>query len=263
MTFAAQVKVMADGGMVAAQEDRISVRDADAVTLVYVGATSYVNYQDVSADPVKRVEDYIARVDGESFEQLYQRHVDDYSKLFGRVAINLAGKGTDGNLPTDERIRRVIDGSTDPLLAEQIFQYGRYLMIAGSRPGTQPLNLQGIWNNEVHPPWGSKYTININIQMNYWVAEICNLSECHEPLLRMVGELQAPGKNTAKVHYRAGGWVAHHNTDLWRGTAPVDGAQWGMWPMGRNTPSAVMSDSSPVTVLRARTPRQVQFSRVR
>ena len=232
MTFAAQVKVMADGGMVAAQEDRISVRDADAVTLVYVGATSYVNYQDVSADPVKRVEDYIARVDGESFEQLYQRHVDDYSKLFGRVAINLAGKGTDGNLPTDERIRRVIDGSTDPLLAEQIFQYGRYLMIAGSRPGTQPLNLQGIWNNEVHPPWGSKYTININIQMNYWVAEICNLSECHEPLLRMVGELQAPGKNTAKVHYRAGGWVAHHNTDLWRGTAPVDGAQWGMWPMG-------------------------------
>lgn len=232
MTFAAQVKVMADGGMVAAQEDRISVRDADAVTLVYVGATSYVNYQDVSADPVKRVEDYIARVDGESFEQLYQRHVDDYSKLFGRVAINLAGKGTDGNLPTDERIRRVIDGSTDPLLAEQIFQYGRYLMIAESRPGTQPLNLQGIWNNEVHPPWGSKYTININIQMNYWVAEICNLSECHEPLLRMVGELQAPGKNTAKVHYRAGGWVAHHNTDLWRGTAPVDGAQWGMWPMG-------------------------------
>lgn len=232
MTFAAQVKVMADGGMVAAQEDRISVRDADAVTLVYVGATSYVNYQDVSADPVKRVEDYIARVDGESFEQLYQRHVDDYSKLFGRVAINLAGKGTDGNLSTDERIRRVIDGSTDPLLAEQIFQYGRYLMIAGSRPGTQPLNLQGIWNNEVHPPWGSKYTININIQMNYWVAEICNLSECHEPLLRMVGELQAPGKNTAKVHYRAGGWVAHHNTDLWRGTAPVDGAQWGMWPMG-------------------------------
>ena len=232
MTFAAQVKVMADGGMVAAQEDRISVRDADAVTLVYVGATSYVNYQDVSADPVKRVEDYIARVDGESFEQLYQRHVDDYSKLFGRVAINLAGKGTDGNLSTDERIRRVIDGSTDPLLAEQIFQYGRYLMIAGSRPGTQPLNLQGIWNNEVHPPWGSKYTININIQMNYWVAEICNLSECHEPLLRMVGELQAPGKNTAKVHYQAGGWVAHHNTDLWRGTAPVDGAQWGMWPMG-------------------------------
>ena len=134
MTFAAQVKVMADGGTVAAQEDRISVRDADAVTLVYVAATSYVNYQDVSADPVKRVEDYIARVGDESFERLYQRHVDDYSKLFGRVAINLAGKGTDGNLPTDERIRRVIDGSSDPLLAEQVFQYGRYLMIAGCAP---------------------------------------------------------------------------------------------------------------------------------
>ena len=134
MKFAAQVKVMADGGTVAAQEDRISVRDADAVTLVYVAATSYVNYQDVSADPVKRVEDYIARVGDKSYEQLYQRHVDDYSKLFGRVAINLGGTGTDESLPTDERIKRVIEGNSDPLLAEQVFQYGRYLMISGSAP---------------------------------------------------------------------------------------------------------------------------------
>ena len=232
MKFAAQVKVMADGGTVAAQEDRISVRDADAVTLVYVAATSYVNYQDVSADPVKRVEDYIARVGDKSYEQLYQRHVDDYSKLFGRVAINLGGTGTDESLPTDERIKRVNEGSSDPLLAEQVFQYGRYLMISGSRPGTQPLNLQGIWNSELHPSWGSKYTININIEMNYWVAEVCNLSECHEPLLRMAGELVAPGSKTAKTHYRADGWMTHHNTDLWRGTAPVDGAHWGMWPSG-------------------------------
>ena len=214
------------------KKTRLSVRDADAVTLVYVAATSYVNYQDVSADPVKRVEDHIARVRDKSFKQLYQRHVDDYSKLFGRVAISLAGPGTDESLPTDERIRRVSDGSTDPLLAEQVFQYGRYLMIAGSRPGTQPLNLQGIWNNELHPSWGSKYTININIEMNYWVAEVCNLSECHEPFLRMAGELVAPGSKTAKTHYRADGWVTHHNTDLWRGTAPVDGAHWGMWPSG-------------------------------
>ena len=230
--FAAQVKVIVEGGTVVAQGDNISVRNADGVTLVYVAATSYVNYQDVSGDPLKKVNNYLADVSGKSFEQLYQRHIDDYSELFDRLAINLGGKGANENLPTDERLKRVTEGSADPLLAEQLFQYGRYLMIAGSRPGTQPLNLQGIWNDKILPPWGSKYTININIEMNYWVAEVCNLSECHEPLLRMVGELQAPGRNTAKVHYRAGGWVAHHNTDLWRGTAPVDGAQWGTWPMG-------------------------------
>ena len=232
LRFAAKVKVAAEGGTVVAQGDKISVRDADAVTLVHVAASSYVNYQDVSADPLIKVDGYLAGVRGKSFEQLRQRHIDDYSKLFGRVAINLGGKGVNENLSTDERLKRVTEGNADPLLAEQVFQYGRYLMIAGSRPGTQPLNLQGIWNDKINPPWGSKYTININIQMNYWVAEVCNLSECHEPLLRMVGELQAPGMNTAKVHYRASGWVAHHNTDLWRGTAPVDGAQWGTWPTG-------------------------------
>ncbi len=232
LSFAAKVKVAAEGGEVLAQDDKISVTDADAVTLVYVAATSYVNYQEVSGDPLKKVDDYLVGVRGKSFEQLFQRHIDDYSELFGRVAIDLGGKGEKKNLPTDERLKRVSEGSTDPLLTEQVFQYGRYMMIAGSRPGTQPLNLQGIWNNSTIPPWGSKYTININIQMNYWVAEVCNLSEFHEPLLRLVSELQAPGRNTAKVHYRAGGWVTHHNTDLWRGTAPVDGAQWGTWPTG-------------------------------
>ncbi len=227
-----RVKVAADGGTVAADGEKISVKEADAVTIVYVAATSYIDYQDVSGDPAKKVEGHLAGADGKSFEQLYRRHVDDHSKLFGRVAIDLGGKVENGSLPTDQRLQRVVAGRADPLLAEQVFQYGRYLMITGSRPGTQPLNLQGIWNDKINPPWGSKYTININIQMNYWVAEVCNLSECHEPLLRMVGELQAPGRNTAGVHYRAGGWVAHHNTDLWRGTAPVDGAQWGMWPTG-------------------------------
>lgn len=232
MKFAALGKVTAEGGTVAAEGDKISVRNADAATLVYVAATSFVNYRDVSADPVARVKTYMACIGNKSFEELYQRHVDDYFKLFGRVSIDLGGKSTDDGLATDERINRVIAGSKDPLLAEQLFQFGRYLMISGSRPGSQPLNLQGIWNNDLNPPWGSKYTININIQMNYWVAEVCNLSECHEPLLRMIAELQTPGAHTAKVHYRAGGWVAHHNTDLWRGTAPVDGAHWGMWPTG-------------------------------
>ena len=232
MKFAAQVEIMADGGKVVAEGNEISVRHADVVTLVYVGATSYVNYQDVSADPVKRVEAYIARVGDKSYNQLYQRHVDDYASLFGRVAIDLGSTRSAKRLPTDERIKRVSEGRIDPFLAEQVFQYSRYLMISGSRPGTQPLNLQGIWNYELHPSWGSKYTININIEMNYWVAEVCNLSECHEPFLRMADELVAPGSKTAETHYRADGWMTHHNTDLWRGTAPVDGAHWGMWPSG-------------------------------
>ena len=231
MKFAAQVKVKAEGGTLVAKGDKISVRDADTVTLVCVAATSFVNAKDMSANAVARAKAYLAGASKQSYEQLYQRHVEDYAALFNRVAINL-GRQEVSDLPTDERLRRVADGEVDPLLAEQIFQYGRYLMIAGSRPGTQPLNLQGIWNDKINPPWCSKYTININIEMNYWVAEVCNLSECHEPLLRMAGELVAPGSKTAKTHYRADGWVTHHNTDLWRASAPVDGAHWGMWPSG-------------------------------
>ncbi|MDO5971778.1 glycoside hydrolase N-terminal domain-containing protein [Flavivirga aquimarina] len=230
--FAAKVKVLAEGGEVIYHDNKISVRDADAVTLVYVAATSFENYKDVSGDPIKKVNSYMAGVEGKSFEELYQRHIKDYTKFFNRVAIDLGGEKNNQNIPTDKRLDQVSNGASDPLLDEQIFQFGRYLMIAGSRSGTQPLNLQGIWNGTINPPWSSKYTININIQMNYWVAEVCNLSEFHEPFLHMVDELQEPGKSTAKTHYKADGWVTHHNTDLWRGTAPVDGAQWGMWPTG-------------------------------
>lgn len=231
--FAAQAKVTAEGGEVLAKGDKIAVKNADAVSLVYVAATSFEKYNDASGDPLAKVKAYLADIQKKSFEELYQRHINDYSNLFGRVAIDLGSSNIlDDNMPTDERLRKVKEGGSDPLLAEQLFQYGRYLMIAGSRPGTQPLNLQGIWNSEINPPWASKYTININIQMNYWVAEVGNLSECHEPFLLMVEELQEPGKQTAKIHYKADGWVTHHNTDLWRGTAPVDGAHWGMWPTG-------------------------------
>ncbi|MGI9244152.1 MAG: glycoside hydrolase family 95 protein, partial [Verrucomicrobiales bacterium] len=231
MKFAAQVNVSADGGSVIAQGDKVSVRHANAVTLCYSAATSYVNHQDIGGDPIERIQGDLAAVEGKTFDQLLQRHRADYSALFGRVRLDLGGGKMD-SLPTDELLQTNAEGQADPRLAELVFQYGRYLMIAGSRPGTQPLNLQGIWSNDLDPPWGSKYTININIQMNYWVAEVCDLSECHEPLLRMVGELQEPGRKTAREHYKASGWMAHHNTDLWRGTAPVDGAQWGMWPMG-------------------------------
>lgn len=231
--FAAQVKVVIEGGTLIEEGGKISVRDAKAATLVYVADTSYVNYQDVSADPVQEVNSQLAAVEGKSYDELYQRHIEDYSKLYERVSIDLGGDQAEQDIPTDKRLERVVnEGVVDPLLTEQLFNYGRYLMISGSRPGTQPLSLQGIWNGTVNPPWCSKYTININIQMNYWVAEVCNLSEFHEPLLRMVEELQGPGSLTAQTHYRADGWMTHHNTDIWRGTAPVDGAQWGMWPTG-------------------------------
>ncbi|MEI6892101.1 MAG: glycoside hydrolase family 95 protein [Pontiella sp.] len=231
LKFAAQVTLKVEGGTTIAQGHKISIRDADAVTLIYSAATSFVNYQEVGADPVARVNDYLSGLEDQTFNDLYQRHLEDYSALFERVAIDLGG-ATSESMPTDERLQKVSDGENDLLLDEQVFQYGRYLMIAGSRSGSQPLNLQGIWNADLNPPWASKYTININIQMNYWVAEVCNLSELHEPLFRMVEELQGPGAKTAKTHYHANGWMAHHNTDLWRGTAPVDGAQWGMWPTG-------------------------------
>ncbi|MGJ8641612.1 MAG: glycosyl hydrolase family 95 catalytic domain-containing protein [Opitutaceae bacterium] len=231
--FAAQVKVVIEGGTMIEEGDKITVRNAKAATLVYVADTAFVDYQDVSADSVRSVNAQLAALEGKSYEELYQRHLEDYSQWFERVSIDLGGDEADQSLPTDERLDRVVnEGVVDPLLTEQLFNYGRYLMIAGSRQGTQPLNLQGIWNGTINPPWASKYTININIQMNYWVAEVCNLSELHEPLLRMVGELQAPGSETAKTHYNAEGWMTHHNTDIWRGTAPVDGAQWGMWPTG-------------------------------
>jgi alpha-L-fucosidase 2 len=135
-------------------------------------------------------------------------------------------------VPTDERLAAVRAGAADPGLAATYFQYGRYLLIASSRPGTQPANLQGLWNDDLSPAWGSKYTININTEMNYWPAEVTNLAECHEPLFDLVEELREPGRRTAEAHYGARGFVAHHNTDLWRVATPVDGARWGLWPMG-------------------------------
>jgi len=230
--FAAQAKVSTQGGEVLSADGKLAVKNADAVTIVYVAATSFENYKDVSGDPVAKVKHYMAQAQTKSIRELQQSHVADYSELYNRVSLDLGGRLLEDSIPTNERLAKVKAGGSDPLIAEQVFQYGRYLMIAGSRPGTQPLNLQGIWNNEMYPPWASKYTININIQMNYWVAEVCNLSECHEPFLKMVSELQEPGSRTAKVHYGAKGWVTHHNTDIWRGTAPVDGAHWGMWPTG-------------------------------
>ncbi|MEP6482712.1 MAG: glycoside hydrolase family 95-like protein, partial [Rhodoglobus sp.] len=157
-------------------------------------------------------------------------HVAEHQRLFRRVSLDL-GRTAAADLATDERVRNFATAN-DPALAALYFQYGRYLLISSSRPGTQPTNLQGIWNDSISPPWGSKYTININTEMNYWPAETTNLAECAEPLFDMIKDLSETGAKMAKDQYGASGWVAHHNTDLWRATAPIDGAAWGMWPSG-------------------------------
>ncbi len=220
------------------QPASISVANADEVTLLIAAATSYKNYHDVSGDPEAIVKKQIAGAADkwangrvrEGPDTTLRDHLAAHQKLFRRVALDL-GESDAMKLPTDVRIAHFAEGN-DPQLATLYFQFARYLLICCSRPGGQPATLQGLWNDSMTPPWDSKYTININTEMNYWPAETCNLSECVEPLTQMVLEIAQTGARTAKVHYGAGGWVAHHNTDLWRATAPVDGPNSGMWPMG-------------------------------
>jgi alpha-L-fucosidase 2 len=207
------------------------VRGANAVTLFVVAATSYNDHKNISGDPEARTKKYLTGSQAKPFDQLRADHTTDHQRLFRRVSLDL-GKTDAARLPTDQRVARYGDGKNDPHLAALYFQFGRYLLIASSRPGTQPANLQGIWNEILAPPWDSKYTININTEMNYWPAEVTNLAECHEPLFRLVEQIAETGRRTAKVHYGAKGWVCHHNTDGWRATAPVDGVFWGLWPMG-------------------------------
>jgi alpha-L-fucosidase 2 len=189
-----------------------------------------VNYRDASGDAVGRASKYLAAAASKPYKELRQDHVAEHQRLFRRVSLDV-GRGEGMDRPTDERIKSFADGK-DPQLAALVFQFGRYLLISSSRPGGQPATLQGLWNDKMNPPWESKYTININTEMNYWPAEVTNLAECHEPLLKMVGELVEPGSRTAKLDYGARGWVCHHNTDIWRATAPVDSPNAGMWPCG-------------------------------
>jgi alpha-L-fucosidase 2 len=230
LKFQARVRVLARGGKTTAETDAISVEGADSATLLIAAATSYKNYRDVSGDPVALTKDCLAVAAGKSFEALRQAHVAEYQRLFRRVTLDL-GITDAAQRPTDERIQEFANGD-DPQLAALYFQFGRYLLISSSRPDSQPANLQGIWNESMTPPWGSKYTININTEMNYWPAETCNLGECVEPLRATVQDLTVTGARTAKVMYHARGWVAHHNTDLWRATAPIDAPRYGMWPTG-------------------------------
>jgi alpha-L-fucosidase 2 len=230
LKFEARARVLASGGKTMADTNSVSVRNADSALLIIASATSYKSYQDTSGDPAATVTERIAAAAGKSYEQLKEAHVREHQRLFRRVALDL-GQSDAMKLPTPERIRNFANGN-DPQLAVLYFQFGRYLLLSSSRPGGQAAALQGIWNDSMSPPWGGKYTININTEMNYWPAESCNLAECVEPLVGMVRDLAQTGARTARSMYGARGWMVHHNTDLWRASAPIDGPAWGMWPSG-------------------------------
>jgi len=230
LKFEARLRATAEGGKVTVKDDGITVEGANAATLVLAGATSFKNYKDISADPAARCEATMKAVAGKTFDGMLKAHLADHQKLFRRVALDL-GKTDAAAKPTDQRLREV-SKQDDPALATLFFQFGRYLMIASSRPGGQPANLQGLWNDQLKPPWDSKWTVNINTEMNYWPVEVTNLSECHEPLFDMIADCVVTGRKVAQAHYGCKGWVLHHNTDLWRGTAPINASNHGIWVVG-------------------------------
>lgn len=221
------VRIKTEGGSIQRNDTSLTITNADAATIYISIATGFNNYQDISADENKRAADYMAKAYVKSYHTMVRSHIKFYQQYFNRVKLNLGNTGA-AKLPTDERLKN-FNQVNDPHLVTLYYQYGRYLLICSSQPGGQPANLQGIWNNGIRPPWDSKYTININAEMNYWPAEKTNLSELHEPFLKMVKELAETGKRTAKEMYGARGWVAHHNTDIWRTNGAVDGALWGVW----------------------------------
>ncbi len=233
LAFEARARIRNEGGAVVTRGDRLEVTGADAVTIVLVAETSFVSWEDISGDPAARCAAALAAVAERDAAALRARHQADHRALFRRVSLSLPDTAASAR-PTDQRVKAVraaktIDG--DPALGALEFNYGRYLMIASSRPDTQPANLQGVWNELTNPPWESKYTLNINFEMNYWLAEVTNLAECHEPLFDMVRDLTVSGARTAEQLYGARGWVVHHNTDLWRGSAPINNID-GVWPTG-------------------------------
>ena len=218
-------------GIVTDSAQTIKITEAGTATIYLTAATNFVNYKEVSGDPAKRVEDYFAAIKGKSYKQIRKAHIADYQQLFNRFDIGFGSDKRD-TLPMDQRLRMFNQSPDDPGLIALYVQYGRYLLISSSRPGTLPANLQGIWNQDMEPAWDSKYTTNINAEMNYWPAEVTNLSDCHEPFFKLIEECAQTGATTAKVHYNADGWVLHHNTDIWRGTAPINHANHGIWVGG-------------------------------
>lgn len=227
--FCADLRV--EEGRVLPGEDLVQIRGATSVVLVAAAATSYRSYCDTSGDPRRDVTKRLEQAASRSYEELYHRHQQDFCPKYSRMHVELGGRDSSSGIPTDARIAE-FESTEDPSLCALYVNYARYLLLSCSRETSQPANLQGIWNDKVQPPWGSKCTININTEMNYWPAHPSNLSECARPLIALLEDLTKTGAVTAREHYGARGWVAHHNIDLWRATAPVDGAAWGLWPMG-------------------------------
>lgn len=225
-----QTEIKTDGGSVKQEEDKTIVSGATTATLYISAATNFITYKNVGANEHKKADAYMKEALKKPYEQALKEHTAYYGEQFNRVRLDL-GTSEKAVEETPVRIRNFANGQ-DPALATLLFQYGRYLLISSSQPGGQPANLQGIWNDKLLAPWDGKYTININTEMNYWPAEVTNLAETHQPLFQMVKDLSESGQETARVMYGCNGWVAHHNTDLWRCTGHVDGPNSGMWPNG-------------------------------
>ena len=229
LTAECRTRVLSDG-KVSALDKQLRITGATHVTLLVNAATNFVNYHDISGNETAAAKEGLEKAAKISYKKLLKRHVASYAEQYGRCSIRLHS-GANASLPTDKR-KEAFQDSDDMGMVSLIFNYGRYLLISSSQPGGQPANLQGIWNDEVMAPWDSKYTININAQMNYWPAEVCGLSESLVPFFGMIRDLSETGAVTAKQMYDCSGWMAHHNTDIWRVAGPVDGAFWGMYPNG-------------------------------
>jgi len=230
LKFEGRFRVETRGGLVHDKGTFISVKGADELTIVVALGTNYKTYNDITGKP-QEVTQKLLRNAQDSFEQLVEEAIASHQEIFRRVVLDLGDRELD-RLPTDVRIARFRAGNSDPGLCALYFAYGRYLLISSSRPGSQLANLQGIWNDDMQPNWDSKYTLNINIEMNYWAAESTAMPEMVAPLTDLLADLAITGAKTAKLMYGARGWVCHHNTDLWRSTAPIDFPAAGLWPMG-------------------------------
>jgi alpha-L-fucosidase 2 len=229
--FTTIAQIIPKDGTLTVDSQKITVSNADQATIYLSIATNFINYNDISGDPDKKAQETLQAATQKTYNQIREQHINRYKQYFDRVTLDL-GTTDSVKKPTDIRINE-FPKANDPQLVALYFQFGRYLLISCSQPGGQPANLQGIWNQHLTPPWGSKYTTNINVEMNYWPAENTNLTELHEPFLKMIQEVSQTGAVTAREMYGARGWVLHHNTDIWRVTAPVDYAAPGMWPSGQ------------------------------
>jgi alpha-L-fucosidase 2 len=230
VNFKSLARIKTKGGTVSANGQTLVVDGATTATIYLAIATNFVNYNDLSGNENERVTATLDKAFRQSYDNLLKPHVAAYQRYFNRVRLDLTSTDA-AKLPTDERLKN-FRSVNDPNLVTLYYQYGRYLLISSSQPNGQAANLQGIWNRSMRPPWDSKYTININTQMNYWPAEKTGLPEMHEPLFSLIRDLSQTGQETARVMYGARGWMAHHNTDIWRINGPVDGAFWGMWTAG-------------------------------